>query len=36
MYTPPKGDFSAIDETCDVKSSGQRQAEEKIADMGLP
>jgi len=36
MYTPPKGDFSAVAETCDVKSSGQRQAEELIAQMGLP
>ena len=29
MYTPDKGDFSAIDEACAVKSSGQRKAEEK-------
>merc|ERR1719331_1365271 len=36
MYTPPKGDYSAITEACDVKSSGQRQAEEKLAEMGLP
>jgi len=36
MYTPSKGDFGAIAESCDVKSSGQRQAEELIADMGLP
>ena len=36
MYTPPKGEYGAIAETCDVKSSGQRQAEELIAEMGLP
>ena len=36
MYTPEKGDFSPISEDCAVKSSGQRQAEEKIAEMGLP
>lgn len=36
MYTPEKGDFGAISEDCAVKSSGQRQAEEKIAEMGLP
>lgn len=36
MYTPAKGDFGAVEESCDVKSSGQRQAEEKIAEMGLP
>jgi len=36
MYTPPKGEFGAVLETCDVKSSGQRQAEELIAEMGLP
>eukprot|EP00316_Scyphosphaera_apsteinii_P024406 CAMPEP_0119335178 /NCGR_PEP_ID=MMETSP1333-20130426/88912_1 /TAXON_ID=418940 /ORGANISM="Scyphosphaera apsteinii, Strain RCC1455" /LENGTH=325 /DNA_ID=CAMNT_0007345659 /DNA_START=139 /DNA_END=1116 /DNA_ORIENTATION=- len=36
MYTPPKGDFSAISEDCDVKSSGQRQAEVFIAELGLP
>ncbi len=36
MYTPDKGDFSAIDEACAVKSSGQRKAEEKLAEMGLP
>lgn len=36
MYTPPRGDFSAISEECSVKSSGQRQAEETIAEMGLP
>ena len=36
MYTPEKGDVSAIDEECAVKSSGQRQAEEKLAEMGLP
>merc|ERR1711904_607665 len=36
MYTPEKGDDSAVCEDCGVKSSGQRQAEEKIAEMGLP
>jgi nucleoside-diphosphate-sugar epimerase len=36
MYTPEKGDFGAIMETCAVKSSGQRQAEEKLGEMGLP
>lgn len=36
MYTPPKGDDSAVTEECAVKSSGQRQAEETIAAMGLP
>ena len=36
MYTPAKGDFDAVEETCAVKSSGQRQAEELIAEMGLP
>jgi len=36
MYTPEKGDFGAISETCGVKSSGQRQAEELVAEMGLP
>jgi len=36
MYTPDKGDDSAVTEECAVKSSGQRQAEEKIAEMGLP
>merc|ERR1719327_1254485 len=36
MNTPPKGDSGAISEDCAVKSTGQRQAEELIADMGLP
>ena len=36
MYTPPKGDFSPIDESCEVKSSGQRQAEQKLAELDLP
>jgi nucleoside-diphosphate-sugar epimerase len=36
MYTPEKGDDSAVSEECAVKSSGQRQAEETIAEMGLP
>ncbi len=36
MYTPPKGDYSAIKEDCDVKSSGQRKAEVALADLGLP
>mmetsp|Transcript_5849 Transcript_5849/g.17515 ORF Transcript_5849/g.17515 Transcript_5849/m.17515 type:complete len:355 (+) Transcript_5849:1457-2521(+) len=36
MYTPDKGDYGAVGEECAVKSSGQRQAEEKIAEMGLP
>jgi len=36
MYTPDKGDTGAIAETCAVKSSGQRQAEEKLVEMGLP
>ena len=36
MYTPPKGDFSAIQETCAVKSSGQRQAEELLSELDLP
>ena len=36
MYTPAKGDEGAVTEECAVKSSGQRQAEEKIAEMGLP
>lgn len=36
MYTPPKGDFGAIREDCAVKSSGQRQAEEKLNELGLP
>ena len=33
MYTPAKGDEGAVSESCDVKSSGQRQAEETIAAM---
>tara|TARA_B110001452_G_scaffold162334_1_gene135118 strand:+ start:292 stop:1371 length:1080 start_codon:yes stop_codon:yes gene_type:complete len=36
MYTPEKGDFGAIGETCAVKSSGQRQAEELLGAKGLP
>ena len=36
MYTPDKGDDGAVTEACAVKSSGQRQAEEKLAEMGLP
>eukprot|EP00900_Chrysochromulina_parva_P022773 jgi/Chrpa1/5129/Chrysochromulina_OHIO_Genome00015126-RA len=36
MYTPAKGEKGAIAETCAVKSSEQRQAEELIAAMGLP
>lgn len=36
MYTPPKGDYSGITEEAAVKSSGQRQAEELLADMQLP
>lgn len=36
MYTPEKGDFSPVDEECAKKSSGQRQAEELIAEMDLP
>ena len=36
MYTPPNGDFGAIGEDCVVKSSGQRQAEELVAEMALP
>ena len=34
MYTP--ADDGPVSEDCAVKSSGQRQAEEKIAEMGLP
>jgi len=36
MYTPEKGDFNAISESCAVKSSGQRQAEELLAAKALP
>jgi len=36
MYTPAKGEFGAITETCAVKSSGQRQAEELLGEKGLP
>jgi len=36
MYTPEKGDFGAITETCAVKSSGQRQAEELLAEKAMP
>mmetsp|Transcript_41730 Transcript_41730/g.73363 ORF Transcript_41730/g.73363 Transcript_41730/m.73363 type:complete len:474 (-) Transcript_41730:191-1612(-) len=36
MYTPPKGDYSGISEEVAVKSSGQRQAEELLAEMQLP
>jgi nucleoside-diphosphate-sugar epimerase len=36
MYTPPEGDFSAITEDTPVKSTGQRQAEELLAEMDLP
>lgn len=36
MYTPAKGDFSVISEDTAVKSSGQRQAEELLADMEMP
>lgn len=36
MYTPDKGDTAAISEECTVKSSGQRQAEELLAEMELP
>jgi len=36
MYTPEKGDYSPIKETCAVKSSGQRQAEELLGELGLP
>jgi len=36
MYTPEKGEFGAITEECAVKSSGQRQAEELVAELGLP
>lgn len=36
MYTPDMGDFGAISETCAVKSSGQRQAEELLGEKGLP
>jgi len=31
MYTPAKGEFGAITETCAVKSSGQRQAPPSLA-----
>ena len=36
MYTPAKGEFGAIDEACATKSSGQRQAEELLAELALP
>jgi len=36
MYAPPKGDDSAISEECAVKSTGQRQTEETLGEMGLP
>jgi hypothetical protein len=36
MYTPAAGEVGPIDEGCAVKSSGQRQAEELLAEMGLP
>ena len=35
MYTPDKGDFGAISETCAVKSSGQRQARSSLAPPSL-
>eukprot|EP00808_Paulinella_micropora_P005418 g36337.t1 len=36
MYSPPKGDYSAITEECAVKKTGQREAEMLLEEMNLP
>jgi nucleoside-diphosphate-sugar epimerase len=36
MYSPAKGDYSAVEEDCDVKSTGQRKAEETLSQLELP